>query len=251
MQAFWRSIAIVAITVLSPVAALAQCEAVAMVPDGRTYVIDSSVTPTYGWFYLVLGRSYSIEVTPPDGVTGVTPFAPVINDAVNCPTTTSAAGVVSTTVNEPRVNQGARWAIIGTNPSTVALRVRVVGQRFKASVSETTLFNPSWSTYGSFASQWSLQNTSSTALTGVLTLSESLGGTTVYTKSITLPANSTTFVTTADQFVNGPVAANRGGSATFAHVGPPGSVLGDAYLMGPNLSMIVPSIFKTARESGR
>lgn len=124
MKSLSTVVAVLTAALVCPARASAQCEAVPVVTDGRTYVVDSTVTPTYAWFYVVQGRSYSIEVTPPEGMTGVTPFGPVISDSVACPTTTSAAGVVNTTSSEPRVNQGARWSIIGTSPSLVPLRMR-------------------------------------------------------------------------------------------------------------------------------
>jgi hypothetical protein len=249
MKPLWTLAAVLAGLLVCPEFASAQCEAVPVVTDGRTYAVDSSVTPTYAWFYVVQGRSYSIEVTPPDGMTGVTPFAPVISDSVACPTTTSAAGIVNTTSSEPRVNQGARWSIIGTSPSIVALRMRAVGQRFKVSVSETTLFNPSWSTAGAFATQWGLQNTTGSTITGTLTVQESFGGSASHSRSVSLPANSTTFVTTFDQFSGSTIPSGRGGSATFAHVGPPGAVQGDAYLV--SAIQTVPAVFKPVRETGR
>lgn len=238
--------AILAASVLCPTIASAQCEQVPVLADGRSHIIDSTVTPTHAWFYVLQGRSYSIEVTPPDGVTGVTPFAPVINDSVNCPTTSSAAGVVSTSLTEPRVNQGARWSIIGTSPSLVAMRMRVVGQRFKVVVAETTLFNSSWSTVGGFGTQWGLQNTTGSTISGTLTVQESFGGSATYTRSLSLPANSTTFVMSSDQFGGATIPSGRGGSATFTHLGPPGSIQGDAFLIGVNT--IVPAIFRTMRE---
>jgi hypothetical protein len=173
-------------------------------------------------------------------------FVAVISDSVNCPTATSAAGVVNTSVTEPRVNQGARWSIIGTSPSLVAMRMRVVGQRFKVVVADTTLFNSSWSTVGGFGTQWGLQNTTGSTITGTLTVQESFGGSATYTRSVSLPANSTTFVMSSDQLGGATIPSGRGGSATFTHLGPPGSVQGDAFLIGVN--MIVPAIFRTMRD---
>lgn len=230
--------------VACPSFASAQCEAVSLVPDGRIRVIDST---DYAWFYTIPGRSYSIEVTTPDGITGVTPFPAVISDAANCPTVSAGTGITNISHIEPRVSQGARWSFTNTTSSTVALRMRVDGLAFRVSASETTLFNSSWSTVGGFFTQWGFQNTTDSALTGTLTVQESFGGTASYSRTVVLPANRTTFVTTNEQFGGSTVPAGRGGSATFTHNGPPGSVQADAYLIGP--SQIVPAVFKAMRES--
>jgi hypothetical protein len=151
-------------------------------------------------------------------VTGATPFPVVISETANCPTVNNAPNATNTATQEPRMNQGQRWSYIGTNPILVAVRVHVVGVRYKVTVSETTLFNSSWSTSGGFATQWGLQNTTGNTITGTLTVQESVGGTASYTRTISLPANRTTFVTTYDQFNASTIPAGRGGSATFAHL---------------------------------
>ncbi|MGE3705251.1 MAG: hypothetical protein AB7I13_08265, partial [Vicinamibacterales bacterium] len=118
---------------------------------------------------------------------------------------------------------------------------------FRVSASETTLFNSSWSTSGGYATQWGLQNTTEYTITGTLTVQESVGGTASHTRSVSLPANRTTFVTTYDQFGGSTIPAGRGGSATFTHNGPPGAVQGDAYLVSG--TQVIPALFKAMRES--
>lgn len=246
MRLVW-TVPIALCVMLLPSVASAQCEAVAVIPDGRIHPIDPTGTDKYGWFYLNLGRSYSVEVSPGDGVTGATPFPVIVSETANCPTSTNAPNASNTATVEPRMNQGSRWSFIGTNPTLVAVRVHVAGVPYKVSVSETTLFNSSWSTSGGFATQWGLQNTTGNTITGTLTVKESVGGSASYTRSVSLPANSTTFITTYDQFGGSTIPSGRGGSATFAHLGPPGSVLGDAYLVGA--SQIIPALFAPMRES--
>ncbi len=230
--------------VACPSFASAQCEAVPIVADGRIRVIDST---DYAWFFAFQGRSYSIEVTTPDGMTGATPFAPVISDSANCPTVSAGTGISNNTHMEPRLAQGTRWSYTNMGNSFTPLRIRAGGLGFRVSASETTLFNSSWSTVSGFFTQWGLQNTTESALTGTLTVQESFGGTASYSRTVALPANRTTFVTTNEQFGGSTIPAGRGGSATFTHNGPPGSVQGDAYLIGP--SQIVPAVFKAMRES--
>jgi hypothetical protein len=55
---------VAAVALVCPAVASAQCEGVSVVPDGRIYDVDPTVTDKYAWFYLNLGRSYSVEVSP-------------------------------------------------------------------------------------------------------------------------------------------------------------------------------------------
>lgn len=244
MRSFCAATVAMAGVMACPAIASAQCEAVSIVTDGRIRVID----PThYAWFYTAPGRSYSVEVTTPDGMTGVTPFGPVLSTVANCPTSTDAAGAVNISHIEPRVLQGARWSYTNTGTSSVGLRIRVGGLGFRVSASETTLFNPTWSTGAGLGTQWGFQNTTDHTLTGTLTVQESIGGTSSYTKTVSLPPDLTTFVTTYDQFGGSTIPSGRGGSATFTHNGPPGAVQGDVYLVGA--TQILPGQFKAMRES--
>lgn len=108
-----------------------------------------------------------------------------------------------------------------------------------------------WSTGGSFATQWGLQNTTSGTVTGTLTVKESVGGSATYTKSVSLPPNTTTFITTFDTFTGGPIPTGRGGSAMFAHGAPPGTILGDAFIVNATGSLVFPAVFRAPREGGR
>jgi hypothetical protein len=198
----------------------------------------------HAYFAPTTGRSYSIEITVPITTAGTVPHFGFISNTTNCPDSGTIAEAVVTSSMEPRLaGNGTRWSLIA--PSSNAIRIRARDQAFNVSVSETTLFNPSWSTVGGYSTQWGLQNTTGTSITGTLTLRESYGGSATYTRAVTLPANVTTFLTTLDPGFT--IPAGRGGSAMFAHNGPPGSVLGDAYLISSTL--IVPSVFRTMRES--
>jgi hypothetical protein len=237
----WAAAALLA----CPDRTLAQCASIPVLADGRVNVgLDSSIVDMNAYFTPTTGRSYSVEITLPITTAGIVPHIGFISNTTNCPDSGMMAGAVITSSVEPRiVGNGSRWSVIA--PNTNAIRIRARDQAFNVSVSETTLFNPSWSTVGGYFTQWGLQNTTGTAITGTLTVQESYGGAATYTRAVMLPANVTTFLTTLDQGFS--IPSGRGGSAMFAHTGPPGSVLGDAYLISP--ALIVPSIFRAVREN--
>ena len=232
---------------LRPAPANAQCANIPLLADGRINTgFDSTTTNMSAFFTPTTGRSYSIEVTLPITTAGTVPFFGFISNTTNCPTANTAGLATVTGHIEPKfAGNGTRWSVIAVN--STAIRVHVPTQPFMVSVSETTLYNPSWSTVGGYFTQWGLQNTTSFTLNGTITVRESYGGSATYTRAVTLPPNVTTFLTTSEQFTGATIPAGRGGSAMFAHDGPPGAVLGDAYLI--SASQIVPSLFRTMRES--
>lgn len=229
--------------------ASAQCTFfVVGVPDGRIigpFTNSGASNLTVPYFQPEAGRSYSVEVVS----TGSGLISAATGDpGTSCPSA-NGAGVTVTTGMAPKIDsRGSRVSFITSSTSFVATRID--NGTFVYSVTETTLFNSSWSTTGGYLTQWGLQNTTGATITGVLTVQESFGGSAVYTKSVTLPANSSTFVLTQDTFTGGPIPTGRAGSATFVHNGPPGSVQGDGFLINTTSGAIIPVLFRP-RTAGR
>ncbi len=232
---------------LQPARTFAQtCENyVPAIADGR---IVGPVTAGAGnvaalYFFVAPGRSYTVEIastgsSSPSAVTG--------GYGVDCPTT--SGGWPSNIATMPRSDgRVIRLAIEATSNTYIVTRIPTGTVTY--SVTETTLYNPSWSTTGGFFTQWGLQNTTNTTVTGTLTVQEAFGGSATYTRDVSLPANSGVFVTTQDTFVGGPIPAGRGGSARFSHNGPAGAVNADGFLL--NGTQIVPIGFRAVREAGR
>jgi hypothetical protein len=218
--------------------------------DGRVIgpITNDGMTVTVPYFQPDPGRSYSIEVLP---ATGALLLATPVTGAQNltCPATESGSNTVTTTTT-PRLDSSAyRVSVTATNQGFIVTRVN--SGVFTYSVSETTLYNSSWSTAGSYGTQWGLQNSSNATVEGTLTVRESFGGSATYTKLVTLPPNSTTFVTSFDTFVSGPIPAGRGGSATFAHNAPPNVVQGDVFIVNAMGTVVFPSVFRALRDGGR
>lgn len=235
------------VILLQPARTFAQtCENyVPVIADGR---IVGPVTAGAGnvaamYFFVAPGRSYTVEIA---STGSSTPSAVTGGYGVDCPTV--SGGWPSNAAIMPRSDgRVIRLAIAATTSTYIVTRVST--GTFTYSVSETTLYNPSWSTNGGYFTQWGLQNTTNSPITGTLTVQEASGGTATYTRDVTLPANSGVFVTTQDTFVGGPIPNGRGGNARFSHDGPPGAVNGDGFIM--NGSQIVPIGFRAVREGGR
>lgn len=222
-----------------------------VLPDGRIslwYV--SNATDLYGSFGTEIGRSYCFEAFAPDYLD--TPGLPKLNSLAGC---------------SNDVNIGAEWVDrraalpeygglantlrrCGIAASTGGIYYRIssgIGSTMNISASETTLFNPRWSTYNGFLSSWGFMNTSSSTISGVLSVND---GTNTYSMNLTLQPMRLTYVFSSQTFdVGGLIGADKAGSAWFAHDGPPGSVRGDCYYA--KSGVMVPSSFAPAREMGR
>jgi hypothetical protein len=241
------AVCLAAIVVLQPARASAQtCENyIPVIADGR---IVGPVTAGAGnvaalYFFVAAGRSYTVEIastgsSSPSAVTG--------GYGVDCPTV--SGGWPSNSAMMPRSDgRVIRLTIAAT--ATTYIVTRVPTGTVTYSVSETTLYNPSWSTAGGFATQWGLQNTTGSPITGTLTVTESFGGSATYTREVTIPASSGVFVTTFDAFVGGPIPSGRGGTARFSHDGTSGSVNGDGFLVSS--TQTIPISLRAVRDSGR
>lgn len=234
-----------------PGAAQAQCtDYVLTFADGRVigpFTSNGSTTIFAPYFQAAPGHSYSIEIlSVTDALAGAATTGSV---SEICPTADGPA-VSSNETTDPRGD--SRAYRVTTTPTTSGYIVtRVPTGTFSYSVSDTTLYNSSWSTVGGFGTQWGLQNTTGSAIAGTLTVRESFGGTSIYTRAVTLAANQTTFITTSDAFTGGPIPAGRGGSATFTHSGPSQSVQGDGFLFNATNTILTPIQFRSVREGGR
>ncbi len=225
-----------------------------LVADGRILDFDFIAPGTTGFYRvdLVAGRSYSIEVRQDFDVNNTDLTISVLSGA--CP---GAAVVVNNTANtEPSTQVNAfRGSFVPASTGTFHISVvhgngAGVGRYVSVSVSDTTVFNPRWSTFATFITQWGFLNTTGTSLTGTLTVIDSVSGG-PYTKQVTIPPGPTVFVTTTDTFTGGPIPNAHAGSSFFTHNGPPGSILTDCFFVSGNAQVIVPSRFEAVRSIGR
>jgi hypothetical protein len=232
-----------------------------LVPDGR---ILAGTIPASTLFSFVIGghdtsatlpRSYSVEVRGPNGGFFGAPNL-FVRDDTTC-TLANTVSVNNTVLTAPRIGcdgcaspANLRYSFTTVNRFThfVVQNATTGSLNYSISVSETTMFNPRWSTFSGFVTQWGFQNTTESSISGTLTVLDSVSGG-PYTKSVTVAPNATVFAGSGETFLGGSIPANHAGGATFVHNGPPGSIKADAYLLNSNLSVIVPTEFKAVRES--
>ncbi len=117
---------------------------------------------------------------------------------------------------------------------------------YTITISETTMFNPSWTTFSPYLTQWGLQNTTGATVHAVLTVKDAISGG-PYTKSVTIAAGSVAFITTNSTFSGGPIPANHNGNAILTHDGPPGAILANTYIISS--TVVFPAEFRAVREN--
>ena len=116
-------------------------------------------------------------------------------------------------------------------------------------VTDTTLWNPNWSTYSTLAMQYDFTNVTASTLSGGLTVTDVTGGGTTYSASFSVPAGkqvSKIVAATGIASSGLQVPANHQGYASFWFIGPAGAVLGDAYFINntmPNVP-VAPAKFE-------
>src|SRR4051794_4441304 len=149
-----------------------------LVADGRILDFDFVPQASTAWyqFNVVAGRSYSVEVR--DDIEDD-------NADLNTVALTTGCGGASVTVNDTTLLDPvvAANSFRGsfTAPASGAVEIAVpngnagAGRYVAVTVSETTVFNPRWSTFSGFATQYGFQNTTSGSITGTLTLTTVLG----------------------------------------------------------------------------
>ncbi len=107
---------------------------------------------------------------------------------------------------------------------------------------DTTLFNARWSTWTGFDTSWGFTNMSDMPITGTLYVYNASNQLLVAAQ-ISVPANQQVFTSTYSTGLNLP--RNSAGYAIFAHNGPPGAIVADAYVQNANVTVIVPEKFES------
>ena len=221
--------------------------------DGRILDFDFIPQASTGWyqFQAVAGRSYSVEVRDD------------IEDDhadLNAVTLTTGCGGAAVTVNdttqlEPVLAANAfRGSFTATASGPVNISVPNanvgLGRYVAVSVSDTTIFNPRWSTYSGFVTQYGFQNTTAGAIIGKLILTSVLGSAiSPVTRTVNVPANSEVFVMVGAASTSDIVIApTHAGYAVFSHNGPPGGLITDAYFINVGATVIVPAVFQPVRD---
>ena len=218
------------------------------VADGRVKELSLSASEDVGLFFNgVPGHSYSVEMSDQESKIN-SKFLGVASEL--CPTT-NAAGVNVTGGADPVIlaTRGFRGSFTATVGGTPFYTLHIVNGATSAditySVSDTTQYNPRWSTFSGFTTQWGFQNTTNFNITGTLKVFTTAGG---------IPISNTTFDILSGRVVfktstGLAIAPSQSGNAVFTHNGPPGGIQADAYFVSSDVKSIVPAKFEPVREA--
>ncbi len=221
------------------------CPADPVLPSDGVVTSEDLIFPATTAYYALnakIGHSYSVEVWDPFDPTAA--MAPMIKITSDC--TNSISGVMDVTNVDPDLSGGfsnrVSW-IQGSGNQTLYIAVANPDQTnsytYYIRVMDTTQFNPRWSTYSPFDTQWGFTNTTSSSITGTLTVLNS-DGTVLKTITQTFPPEQFTLVSAKG---NG-VPVNHYGDAIFAYTGPAGAILPDAVLINGTATIIVQYLFE-------
>ena len=241
--------------VLMPAAVHAQgnvcANAIPVVADGRgtglnSYFINASTTQ---WFSVegFANSSYSLEIFDPFDP-GMSVPVPIIYVGATFNFTTCAGTLLSPAPtnngdNQPRVYTSNTAPFAGqrvsfTAPTNDDYIIQITnsgatGFNYTLTASETTLFNPLWSTFGGYQTFYKIYNTTTNqACTVILTLKTDANGTPAGgTNSATIiipPQNTSATRSTGPSDLN--LNPTQAGHAFFTHNCPPGAIQVDGFL---------------------
>jgi hypothetical protein len=216
------------------------------VPASTSVAVFAGIAP---------GHSYSVEMSQPyDNLLGIAAGTFFINFASggDCPSTSSDIGgtVVNTTNTDPSMvgSIGRRVSFIASGSGYVYAVINNTdagaAHNYRVTVTDTTYFNPRWSTNQGYITVYGFQNNSTQTIHGTLTVNVTFGGTGTVTYSLNggaglAPGAQLLVAMGPGLTVN--VPAGEGGSATFVNDGPPGALTVDAYFA--NSTSLVPAVF--------
>ena len=149
--------------------------------------VAANNSSNYYQFSASAGRSYSVEVRQDYDDINTFVSAIVANPGgVACPNYTAMSTgtgndqTTDTHLTEPAVPKNAnRVSFIAAAGGVYGIQVLNAdptnGHYISVSVSDTTLYNPRWSTGGGFVTSWGFENTTSAPIPGTLTVTDVFG----------------------------------------------------------------------------
>lgn len=237
-----------------------------VVSDGRiiTSQFEASINgnnPTYWYaFSAQAGHAYTVEFVPTTDnentntslhFTGLTIWGP--NDIANLQSNGCRGGTSLTWSTTQKYTPAIASGLYGTGQrvsfiqpvagiNILAITNTQAAGTYSYRISDTTLFNPRWSTYSGFDTQWGFTNTSDMAITGTLSIYDS-NSHLIKSTQVTVPAAGQVFRTSNSSDINLP--RDTAGSATFAYNGPPRAILADAYMLNGPATVVIYAKFET------
>ena len=232
----------------------ATCGSDPILPTDGSSVQDyvGSIGPNYYLLHLKGGHSYSAEMWDPADlyIGGGAKLALLTSPGCSPSWSTDLVGVDPDLHN----NFADRISWDYTSDHDVVLEASSLDSSgafytYVIRVTDTTLWNPNWSTYSTLAVQYDFTNVTASTLSGKLTVTDVTGGGTTYSASFSVPAGkqvSKIVAATGIASTGLQVPANHQGYASFVFVGPAGAILADAYFINnttPNVP-VTPAKFE-------
>lgn len=230
-----------------------------MVSDGRLYsfTLGAGASP---WFQFEgrANHSYSIDVSVTD-LSGQPNALTILNTTDACPgPSTLTVQATTTTLPSLSLADGSiafRRTFIAPTSGNYQVNVDhsldVVNHPVIMSISETTLFNPLWSTFSNFETFYRVQNTVDSTCNVKLTLRNDANvvvATTV--QSVQAGRTLATINTGPGPFPGLGVANNQAGGAIIGHDCPPGAIQVDGFLgIFTGTPIVLPIKIVPAREA--
>jgi hypothetical protein len=195
------------------------------------------------------GYSYSLDISDALGTTAPSTFTLFRGDD-GCSGTSSAVSRDTSAIDPAASGSTARMAFTATgsdpnyrlsltNPSGAPVVYNFV-------LGETTLFSPAWSTFGTYNTYYSFQNTTSATINATLTLTRS-DGTSAGSTTLAIPPG----VTASTNTVALGTIRNATGTTRVTHDGPPGALVPEADIANFSLTpaYVQPVRFRSVRET--
>jgi hypothetical protein len=223
---------------------------VVVVPDGRLTggTLGAGAEMWFG-ASLRLGNSYSVEFNNASGDSTPPGTLTLFSGDDGC-VGTSTMTARDTEHIDPGSHAASRrksFVAAGTGTFFRARLDNAAGPAMPLSFSwsDTTQFSPAWSTFATFDTYYSFQNTTGETIAGTLTLLDSSGAE-LSTFAVSIPTGDTVSVNTASLGVS----RNQTGTGKLTHDGPPGAVLAEAVIANFNISpaYVQPVKFQAVRD---
>jgi len=217
-----------------------------LVPDGRMQA--STIPNTTTFFFAIstrVGNAYSVEFMNPVGPAPQTPGTVAVFSDAGCSVPLTST---TTTGNDPKMSlNGVRVSFTATTTTTRITLNNNTGSpvNYTFSASDTTLYSPAWTTNGTYATYYSFYNTTSSPITGTITLNTTTGGSAGTTNLTINPGQTASTNTVALS-----TPPNQTGTAKFTHDGPPAGILVEADVANFTLNppYVQPVKFQAVRE---
>jgi hypothetical protein len=222
---------------------------------------SNGINPTYWYaFYGQAGHSYSVEFVPTTDnestrtsisfgglyVWGPSDIGGLQQNSCFGPSSVAyyATQTYSPTLSKSKYGTGQRisFSAAASGLNIVSITNSGAPGTYSYRFTDTTLFNARWSTWSGFDASWGFTNMSDMPITGTLSI---YGANNKLLASVqfSIPANQQLFRVSNPSDLNLP--RNNAGYAMFAHNGPPGSILADAYELNGNVTVVVPETFES------